>query len=74
MKSCEKQQMNPGRIIGIVLGVVILIAAFLLPFDIDGETFFTVTQQTMENLGAIQEMGEPALITLAYITIVSSYS
>jgi len=63
--------MNPGRIIGIVLGVVILIAAFLLPFDMDGETFFAVTQLTMNNLRAIQETGEPALITLAYITIVS---
>lgn len=63
--------MNPGRIIGIVLGIVILVAAFLLPFGTHGDTFFVLTQWNIENLGSIQEMGEPALVTLAYVTIVS---
>jgi hypothetical protein len=71
MGPCEKQRMNPGRIVGVILGVVILIAAFLLPFAANGDTFLTVTRLTMNNLRAIQETGEPALITLAYITIVS---
>ncbi len=31
--------MNLGRIIGIILGVAILIAVFILPFGTHGDTF-----------------------------------
>lgn len=63
--------MNPGRIVGLVLGVVILIAIFLMPFSAHGDTFFTVAKWDMENLSVIQEAGDPALIALVYVTIIS---
>ncbi|MEM2087586.1 MAG: hypothetical protein QXF52_02790 [Thermoproteota archaeon] len=63
--------MNPGRLVGIVLGVVILVAVFILPFGIHGDTFFNLARWNMENLSVIQETGDAALIALVYVTIVS---
>ncbi|MEM2057951.1 MAG: hypothetical protein QXU11_05335 [Thermoproteota archaeon] len=63
--------MNPGRVLGVLLGIVILIAVFILPFGTHGDTFFALARWNMENLREIQETGEPGLVALAYVTIVS---
>ncbi|MBO3769379.1 MAG: hypothetical protein QXS51_03670 [Thermoproteota archaeon] len=63
--------MNPGRIVGVFLGIVILIAVFILSFGTRGETFFESARWNMENLEEIREIGEPGLIVMAYVIIVS---
>ncbi|MCX8183021.1 MAG: hypothetical protein N3F08_01170, partial [Crenarchaeota archaeon] len=63
--------MNPGRILGVFLGIVILIAVFILPFGTQGDTFFAIARWNMENLGEIQETSEAGLVALVYVTIVS---
>ncbi|MEM2608540.1 MAG: hypothetical protein QXT87_04800, partial [Thermoproteota archaeon] len=63
--------MNPGRIVGVFLGIVILVAVFILPFGTRRETFFESARWNMENLEEIREIGEPGLIAMAYVIIVS---
>jgi len=64
--------MNPGRILGIVAGIIILVAAFALPFgQIDGTTFFGIVGPLFGNLGVIQQSGDQALIGITYVYIVS---
>lgn len=67
----DESNMNPGRAVGIILGIMILASAFILPFDTYGDTFFALAKWNMENLGAIQEAGDRALIALVYVTVVS---
>lgn len=64
--------MNPGRILGIVAGIIILVAAFTLPFgQMDGATFFGIVSPLFGNLGVIQQSGDQALIGITYVYIVS---
>jgi ABC-type Na+ efflux pump permease subunit len=62
--------MNPGRIVGLFLGVLILIASFVLPFSFD-RTFYDLSLWTYNNIHEIQKSDEPGLIALAYLTMVS---
>jgi len=67
--------MNPGRILGIIAGIIILVAVFALPFlSVPSEltsspTLFGLAGFIMGNLGLIQESGSQTLIALAYVLI-----
>jgi len=64
--------MNPGRILGLIAGIIILVAAFALPFgQMGGPTLFGMVSPLFGNLGAIQQSGNQALIGIAYVFIVS---
>lgn len=67
--------MNPGRILGIIVGIVILVAVFALPFlNVPSEltsspTLFGLASFFLGNLGLIQQSGSQTLIALAYVLI-----
>jgi hypothetical protein len=69
---------HPGRILGIVLGIVILASIFALPFfggsnpyTGTGGTFYSGWSDIVGNLGNIQAVGNAQLITLAYIILIA---
>jgi len=63
--------MNPGRILGLLAGIVILVAVFALPFGpaMDSPTLYGSVRPLLENLGAIQQSGDQAMIALTYVLI-----
>ncbi len=65
-------EFHPGRMLGIVLGLVILASIFLLPFGIaNSETLYGIVGPLISNLGALQASGGSATVTFAYIFIVA---
>jgi hypothetical protein len=74
--SCEK--MNPGRILGVIAGIIILIAVFALPFlslpsdlGITSPSLYGIASSFLGSLGLIQQSGNQTLIALAYVLIVA---
>lgn len=63
--------MNPGRILGMIAGIIILVAAFALPFGQTGGTLFGEVSPLFGNLSSIQQSGDQALIGITYVFIVS---
>ena len=63
--------MNPGRILGVIAGIVILVAVFILPFGPMGPSLFGIANPLLGNLSLIQQSGNQALIGITYVIIVS---
>lgn len=65
--------MNPGRILGIIMGLLILVAVFVLPFSsLPGSLSLSgYVTPLWSDLSNIQQNGTQAEITSAYIFIVS---
>jgi len=64
-------QLHPGRILGIVMGLVILVAIFLLPFDGGSSTLYGTVWPKISNLGQTQSGGDTAKLTYDYIWIIA---
>jgi predicted RNA-binding Zn-ribbon protein involved in translation (DUF1610 family) len=65
-------EFHPGRILGIVLGLVILATIFLLPFGTsDTRTLYGVVGPLLSNPGGVQSSGGAASITYGYIFIIA---
>jgi len=64
---------HPGRILGIVMGIVILAAIFLLPFNSGpgSLTLFGRVSPTLGDIAGIQSLPDPNLIAFTYILIVA---
>jgi hypothetical protein len=63
--------MHPGRILGIIMGLVILATIFLIPFDSSSNTLYGIVGPSINNLGKIQSSGDVAATTYAYIWIIA---
>lgn len=65
--------MHPGRILGIVMGIVILAAIFLLPFNSGPSslTLFGRVSPVLGDIAGIQSLPDPNLIAFTYILIVA---
>jgi hypothetical protein len=64
-------QFHPGRILGIVMGLVILATIFLIPFDTSGNTLYRIVGPDINNLGTLQQSSDAAALTYAYIWIIA---
>lgn len=64
-------QLHAGRILGIVMGLVILVAIFLLPFGGGSSTLYGTVWPKISNLSQLQSGGDTAALTYAYIWIVA---
>ncbi len=64
-------QFHPGRILGIIMGLVILVTIFLIPFDGSGKTLYGIAWPMLSNLGSTQSSGDSAALTYSYIWIVA---
>jgi hypothetical protein len=65
-------EFHPGRILGIVLGLVILATIFLLPFGAsDTHTLYGVVGPLISNPGGVQSSGNAASVTYGYIFIIA---
>ena len=62
-------KMHPGRILGLVMGLVILAAVFLLPFA-GSQTLYASTTPVLNNLTSIQQSGDFPTIASSYIMII----
>ena len=62
-------KMHPGRILGIIMGLVILASVFLLPF-VGSQTLYASTTPVLNNLTAIQQSGDFPTIASSYITVI----
>ncbi|MGD1054692.1 MAG: hypothetical protein ABR867_01235 [Nitrososphaerales archaeon] len=75
--------MHPGRILGIVMGLVILATIFLIPFaknnnlphsllfSNSGDTLYGIVSPWMSNLGQLQSAGDTAALTYAYLFVIA---
>jgi hypothetical protein len=61
--------MHPGRILGVVLGLIILGTIFLIPF-VGSQTLYATASPLVSNLSSIQQTGNNAVIASDYITII----
>jgi hypothetical protein len=68
-RSFTEIAMHPGRILGIIMGLVILVAVFLLPIS-GPDTLFGVVGPTLGNLGALQSTSVQ-LMVFSYLVIIS---
>jgi len=61
--------MNPGRILGVIAGIIILVAVFALPFwgATESPTLYGSVGPLLEDLGAIQQSGDQARIASTYV-------
>jgi membrane-bound ClpP family serine protease len=71
--------MHPGRIVGIIMGLLILASVFGLTFYINGlsgqdqsATLYNTFTSQYNQLSAIQSQGNEQSIALAYIVIIAS--
>jgi hypothetical protein len=65
-------EFHPGRMLGIVLGLVILASIFLLPFGTaNSQTLYGIVGPWISNLGAVQASGGAAAVTYSYIFIIA---
>ena len=65
--------MRPGRILGIIMGIVILIAFFALPFfSSDNSTLYTNMTSTYNNISTIQASGNTGTIASAYVLLIGA--
>ena len=64
---------HPGRLLGIVMGLVILVAIFLVPFISapTAQTLFGRVGPMLTNIGAVQSLPDPNLVTYSYLLIVA---
>jgi hypothetical protein len=63
-------ELHPGRILGIILGLIILVTIFLVPFgSADTSTLYGKVGPWISNLGTIQSSYTSADLTYAYIFI-----
>ncbi|MEM1947601.1 MAG: hypothetical protein QXY84_05515 [Candidatus Caldarchaeum sp.] len=63
---------HPGRILGLIMGFVILLSIVFLPFEADPpNTFMEIGLPIVQNIGLILPLGDPATITFACIIAVS---
>ena len=53
------------------MGLVILVAIFLLPFGGDNKTLYNTVWPSITNLGTLQSSGDTAALTYAYIWIIA---
>ena len=64
-------EFHPGRMLGIVLGLVILVTIFLLPFGTTNtNSLYGTAGPLMSNLGAAQASGT-ATATFDYILVIA---
>ncbi len=73
-RSCSQPglEFHPGRMLGIVLGLVILASIFLLSFGTsNSQTLYGIVGPLISNLGAVQASGDAAVVTYSYIFIVA---
>jgi hypothetical protein len=64
-------EFHPGRMLGIVLGLVILVSIFLLPFGTTNtQTLYGTAGPLISNLGGVQASGT-ATATFDYILIIA---
>ena len=66
----RKHELNPGRILGVVAGLIILAAIFALPLA-EGYTFYDIAGPVLVNVGSISDLGDPQTIAFAYVLLVS---
>jgi membrane-bound ClpP family serine protease len=64
-------QLHPGRILGMVMGLVILVAIFLLPIGEDSSTLYGIVSPKISDLSQLQSGGDSAALTYAYILIIA---
>ena len=64
-------KLHPGRILGIVMGLVILVTIFLLPFWASNLTLYGIVWPSISNLGGLQSAGDTAALTYAYLWIIA---
>lgn len=65
-------ELHPGRILGIILGLVILATIFLVPFgSTNTNTLYGVAGPDISNLGTLQSSGTAQSVTYAYIFIIA---
>ncbi|MGD0146522.1 MAG: hypothetical protein ABSB53_06710 [Nitrososphaerales archaeon] len=64
-------RIRPGRIIGIVMGLVILVAIFLLPFGGGSSTLYGHVSPMIKNLSATQSSGDNAKLAYDYTWIIA---
>ena len=62
-------KLHPGRILGIILGLAILAAVFLLPFGT--ETLYGMAGPLLGNIGGVQATGTGAEISYGYVLIIA---
>jgi hypothetical protein len=62
--------MHPGRILGIIMGLVILIGVFVLPINTAQYTLYDTVQPLLEGIGDIQNLPTQEMI-FCYILIIS---
>ncbi|MGD0396868.1 MAG: zinc ribbon domain-containing protein [Nitrososphaerales archaeon] len=64
-------RLRPGRIIGTVMGLVILAAIFLLPFGGSSSTLYGIVSPMIKNLSAVQSSGDTAKLANNYTWIIA---
>ncbi len=63
---------HPGRILGVVMGLVILASIFMLPFiNEPPTTLYAIARPLLENIGLIPSMGDQTTVAYAYIIVIS---
>ncbi|MEM1937585.1 MAG: zinc ribbon domain-containing protein [Candidatus Caldarchaeum sp.] len=63
---------HPGRVVGVVMGLVILASVFILPFATNPPTtLFQIIRPLIENPGFIPSLSSPAAVLYAYTLIFS---
>jgi hypothetical protein len=62
-------RIHPGRILGALMGLVILVAVFLLPFT-SSQTLYGKAGPLLSNLGAVQQLGDFASVATDYVLVV----
>jgi len=65
--------MNPGRILGVIMGIMILLAVLVLPFSSEpgSPSLYGIVNPLFSRLGEIQQSGDQAQIAFTYVYIIS---
>ncbi len=63
--------LHRGRVLGIIMGLVILVAIFLIPFGTGSSTLYGQVGPVIGNIAGVQSSGYPAQTTYDYVLIVA---
>ncbi|MGP8056745.1 MAG: zinc ribbon domain-containing protein [Nitrososphaerales archaeon] len=64
-------RLRPGRIVGVVMGLVILAAILLLPFGSSSSTLYGIVSPMIKNLSTVQSSGDTATLAYNYTRIIA---
>ncbi len=62
---------RPGRILGLVMGLLILVAIFFMPFGKGSSTLYGTVSPMVKNLSTVQSSGNSAVLSYDYTWIVA---